>query len=605
MADNNSIKVDELNFDGIKTNLKNFLRGQDQFKDYDFEGSNLSILLDILSYNTYYNSIYNNLSLNEMFIDSASKRESVLSISKALGYTPKSARAARALLEVTVNFANISTVSLSQLTIPKYTSFTSSINDKSYYFYNIEERVAIKNASSSFVFKDLELVEGNPVSQKYIVAPGVRYIISNSNADISTLKVQVSDSTTTGDPLTYIPSTNIVLANPDSRIYFVNEIEEGKFELTFGDGVIGKKLTYGNLVNLRYMVTNGPDANNCRAFVSDFTSFAPGSKLIITTTSAANGGADPETLSSIKFNAPRSFYTQNRAVTLEDFSNVIFSEFDNVESVHGWGGEENIPPVYGKVYLCIRPKNSVYLSEQEKSTVLELVKRKSIITVATEIVDPTYINIDVNSTVYYNQAETVNSANTIADYVKTTIINYNKSDLEKFGAVFKFSKLSRLIDMTEKSIISNITTITLRREVEPKFNINARYDIRLGNPIYSAGVAERSISTTGFYIADKTQIHYMRDNGLGGIVLYYIDGATEVPYNNTIGTVNYKTGYIVITGLNITAIVGGNFEFIIKPQSNDVVSFQNTVINIPTSTIVVNTIIDSTGSTYKFTSSRT
>lgn len=604
MAANSKIKVDELNFAGIKKNLKDFLKGQDQFKDYDFEGSNLAMIVDLLAYNTYYNAIYNNLAVNESFLDSASKRDSVVSISKMLGYLPKSTRSSRANLEITVSFPESSSSSRTQLVVPKYTVFTSTINDQQYYFVNLEERVAIKNAVGSFVFPNFEVVEGRVLSQKYVVAPSVKYMLKNENIDISTIKVFVSDSTGTGDPVVFSPSQNVVNADGTSNIYFINEAEGGFYELTFGDGIIGRKLNNGNLVTVEYVVSSGSESNECKIFSADFSGFASGARTSIVTTNAATGGDGTESLSSVKFNAPRAFFSQNRAVTTTDYSNVIFSNFSNVASIHVWGGEDNAPPVYGKVFISVRPKNTTFLSEEERNQIRTLLRQKSMITSSIEIVDPFYLNIDVDSTIYYNPRETNYSADALADFVKQTILNYGQNELRQFDAVFKHSRLSRLIDMTEKSISSNITRVKIRCELAPKIGVNAQYIIRLGNPIYSEGVPEKVVTSSGFYLRNNTNRHFLRDDGLGKMIMYYEEGGAEVIVNKDIGSVDYKNGIMTVNNLNISSIEGNAFEFTFKPQSYDVVAIRNNILSIPTTLINVSAVVDAAGTRYQFTSSR-
>lgn len=376
------------------------------------------------------------------------------------------------------------------------------------------------------------------------------------------------------------------------------------FELTFGDGVIGKKLANGNLVTVEYVVSSGSDANGCRAFRGDVGSLLSGAKIAITLVSPAQGGDEAENINSVKFNAPRAFFAQNRAVTTSDYASIIFQGFTNVQSVNIWSGDQNIPAVYGKVFICVRPKFGTLLSDEEKLKLKNILKAKSIVTVQSEIVDPVYLNIQVDTSVYYDPKETTASASAIADYVKTTIQNYNDSDLQQFDAVFKQSKLSRLIDVTEKSIKSNITTVKLKREITPKFNTNAQYLIRLGNPIYNENVPEKAVTTTGFYLYGNSAIHYLRDDGVGNMVMYYMDGNNEVVVNRYIGTVDYANGVVIVNGLNIQAIDGTKFELVVTPESYDVIAIHDHLLTIPNESINVTTIADTTGSSYKFTSSR-
>lgn len=610
MAENNKIIVDSLEFDGIKQNLKNFLRGQKQFKDYDFDGSNLSVLIDVLAYNTYYNAIYNNLALNEAFIDSASKRNSVVSIAKQLGYTPKSTRSSKAYVNLTVIYPNADEVE-DQLVLPKATPFTSVINDTTYYFVNRDERIATKNADGQFVFDRIELTEGKIATEKYVVEPGVKFKINNPSCDTSTLRVYVSDSAMTGDPIIFMMAESVTNIGPTSNVYFLREMDDGLYEISFGDGSIGVKPATGNLITIEYVISSGSASNNCKIFKPELGAIANGATVRITTVSSAVGGAEAETIESIRFNAPRSNVTQNRAVTEGDYQNIIFSNFDNVKSISVWGGEENNPKMYGKVFICVRPKDNLFLTDDEKLLLTNsILKPKSIITVYPEVVDPEYLNIEVSTSYYYNPANTTRSVSAITDIVKSTILNYASSDLQRFNGTFRQSKLSRLIDASEKSILSNITTIKLRKEIEPKYNVNAQYVVDLGNPIYTEGVPEDSFISTAFYRPNSgTTLFYLRDDGVGNVILFYKDGFQEVIVDRTAGTVDYTRGIVKINGLNISAIEGNALEFIFKPESYDVVGIRNQIIEIPSSMIKVTALVDTvaTGrgtSAYVHTSSR-
>lgn len=607
MADSSKrIKVDALNFDEIRTNLRSYLQGQTQFKDYNFDGSSLAVLLDVLAYNTHYNALYNNMAINEMFLDSASKRNSAVSIAKMLGYTPASAKCAAAKITLTVS--GITTAN-DQLILPARTSFTSSVDGTQYTFMNTED-VITNYVNNKFTFSDITIIEGKFQTQKYIVQPTTKFYISNLNCDTSTLKVYVNDSSGVGDAVAYTLSDNILNLSGSSKVYFLKEIEDGLYEVYFGDGALGKKLENGNLVTLTYYNTNGAAANYCKYFSTNLGSqFGTTS---IRTISSSVGGKSQETIDSIRFNAPRAYSMQNRAVTEEDYKSLIYRYYPNAQTVNVWGGEENSPPVYGKVYISIKPKDDDYLDVESKSFIKNTILRpKSVVTTSTEIVDPEYINIQLNTTVYYNSKLTNQGADAIRAKVLSTINNYNNTDLLKFDGMFRFSKLSRLIDTCDKSIQSNITTIVLRREITPQFDVSAAYTVNLGNPVYYSGVAEDSLVTTGFYVAGSKDIYYIKDDGAGNLVAYYSLGDTDIIVDSNIGSVNYKTGLIKITSLTISALASNTFEVIVKPQSNDVVSVRNQIVRIPSQDITVSTLVDPIssgssrgGSAYVFTPSR-
>jgi hypothetical protein len=352
------MSVSELDFDTIKTNLKTFLKGQTEFADYDFEGSGLSVLIDLLAYNTHYNGIYTNLAVNEMFLDSASKRASVVSLSKMLGYTPRSAVCARAVVNATISAPSSSP---SVATLSAQQPFTTSIDGTSYTFYNLEDVTVSRSTGGNYIFPNLTIVEGTPLSFKYTVATGVRYIIPNANIDVSTLSVQVQESSTSDIYETFTRAEDLTSVTDTTKVYFLKEIDDGLYEITFGDGVLGTALTAGNVVTINYFVSSLEAPNSANIFTYNGVSVL-GSNLSVVTVDAASNGSASEDLTSIKFNAPRLFAAQNRAVTPDDYKALIYSKFPAAQTVSVWGGEDNNPPVYGKTYICIKPKDATAIA---------------------------------------------------------------------------------------------------------------------------------------------------------------------------------------------------------------------------------------------------
>lgn len=609
---NKKIATAELDFDKIKTNLKSFLQGQDEFQDYDFDGSAISVLLDLLAYNTHYNALYTNLAVNESFLDSASKRGSVVSRAKEIGYVPGSCACPTATVTITVTST---TSTPTTLTLPKYTPFSTLIDGVTYTFYTLEENTAVLQ-SGQYVFTDLHIKEGVPLSFKYVSSETTKYVIPNQDVDLSTITVRVQPSSTSTTFETYTNNEDILSANGSSRIYFIKEIEGELYELEFGNGVIGKALNNGSVVNVTYFTTNKQAANGARAFSYQGGSLLGGIVSVITTL-PAQGGVDKEGIDTIRFNAPRAYQAQNRGVTVNDYKSIILSKYDEAESVNVWGGEDNIPPVYGKVFISIKPKSTETLTVSQKNFVVNnILKTRNVVTITPEIIDPEYIDVVVGTTVYYNPKNTANTASQIKSLVFETIQQYNEDYLNSFDGIFRFSQFNTLIDRTESSIVSSITTIKLRREVEPKYNLIANYMIDLVNPIYWSSVPEESVVSTGFYMDGGDRIMYLEDmpmeNEMGTFKFYYFDENLNKQYlADTIGTINYANGSIEITGLNITGIATDTFAFIIKPESNDVVSVRNQLVRILDEDITVNSIVDkiSVGdaagnSNYIFTSSR-
>jgi hypothetical protein len=609
---NKKINTVDLDFDDIKLNLKSFLQGQTQFQDYDFEGSSLSVLLDVLSYNTHYNALYTNLAVNESFLDSASKRSSIVSRAKEIGYIPGSARCAEAIVDVVVTFTASTPTAL---TLPKNTQFTANVNNKKYTFYTLEDITAIYNGTN-YTFSNVTIREGVPLTFRYVVSDSNRYIIPNIDVDKQTIKVRVQETGSSSNFVSFYNSEDIINISSTDKIFFIKEVEDELLELEFGNGVIGAALNTGNIVNIEYFVSSKEAPNGSRLFSYQGSSLLGGIVSVITKL-PATGGVDKEGIETIRYNAPRAYQAQNRGVTVNDYKSIILSSYDEAESVNVWGGEDNIPPVYGKVFISIKPKSSESLSFSQKNFVVtNILKPKNVVTITPEIVDPEYIDLDISTTVYYNPKNTSRTENQLKSLVSQTINNYNDSYLDSFDGIFRFSQYSREVDGSENSIVSSITTIKLRREVNPKYNLSANYAINLVNPIYYSGVPEQAILTTGFYLAGHTEVMYLEDlplsDNMGTFRIFFFDTDLNKQYlEQTIGSIVYSTGTIDIKGLTVTGIEDVSWDFIIKPQSNDVVSVRNQLVRILEQHVTVNVIVDKVSvgdaagnSNYIFTSSR-
>jgi len=612
-TENKKISVAELDFDAIKSNLKTYLEGQATFADYDFEGAGLSVLLDTLAYNTHYNALYTNLAVNESFLDSASKRSSIVSRAKEIGYVPYSATGATARINITVTGTSSTPASL---TIPANTPFSTTIDGKSYNFYNIDAAIAVLSGST-YTFTNVDVKEGSPLTFRYTVADGAKYILPNLDVDLSTLKVRVQENLSSSVFETYNNQENILEIDSTTPVYFVKEIEGQLYELEFGNGTIGKALANGNVVTLTYMTTNKADANGARVFSYQGPTLLSGN-VAVTTVIAAINGSDIEEIDSIKYNAPRSYTSQNRAVTVDDYKSLLFKSYPEAESINIWGGEDNIPAQYGKVFISIKPKTTTYLTDAQKSLIVnEILKTKNVVSITPEVVNPEYINLSLNVTAYYNPRITTRSINDMKALIVQTIEDYNDNHLNSFDGIFRYSNLTSLIDETEESIVSHIMTIKLHREIEVAYNTNQTYTINLGNPIYASGVPEESITSSGFFIPGNANVMYLEDNPTnkttGTIRMYYFVNDIKT-YVRTFGSVEYASGTIVLNELEISGIdstTSGIFELFIKPQSNDVVSVRNQLVFIPDDQIDVSVIVDQVatgdqagGSNYVFTSSR-
>lgn len=604
------INVTTLDFDEIKTNLKDYLRGQDTFQDYDFDGSSMSILLDVLAYNTHYNAIYNNLSINEMFLDSARKRNSVVSRARELGYLPQSAKCSSAIVNITCT--RVSTDGI-QYYIPAGSPFTTIVNNISYTFYTDSDLLSPFTFSTSYTFSNVRLIEKtNQITNKYTVADGIRYLVQNQYADLSTLTVKVQDHAGSSNIVAFASADNIVDIDGTSKVYWIKELDDNQYELVFGNGVIGYQLTNGNVVNVEYAISSLDAPNGARIF--NYTGVPQiGITYSINAAYPATGGSLPEDIESIRFNAPRLYASQNRAVNTNDYKSIIQSNFLEAKSVAVWGGEDNYPPVYGKTFICVKPKTTDYLTSAQKDVIVkDILYSKNMMTVKPVIVDPDYIDIIMETTVYYNDLLTTRTADSIKSVIIDTINNYNTTELQQFDGVFRYSKFSKTLDTSEASIVNNITTLYLRVNVSPKYNISANYTINLLNPIYYSGAAENIVLSNGFYVQGDTNKYFLVDDGVGNMTLFYLDNSgNRVVVDPQIGTVDYAKGIISVNSIKIASLVDDYFTFYIKPSSNDVVSTLHQIVQISMDDLKVSVINDRTatgdlraGQNYIFTSSR-
>lgn len=616
MSTNSRIQVSELDFNQIRANLITFLSGQSTFSDYKFDGSALSTLVDVLAYNTHYNALYTNLAINEMFLDSASKRSSLVSLANNFGYLPQSAKSSHAVIDVTVG-PPVSPATQT-LTLPKLSPFNATIDGESYTFYTIDDHTATVSYTSMglpyYKFVGVNVYEGTPRSITYVcTVEDEKFVIPYDDIDLSTLKVNVQATGEIADYSTYAHASTVLTLDDTSEIYYIKELENGTYSLSFGSSNLGKPIDIGNVITLTGLTTSKSLGNGAIALTHGGITM-PGS-ISVAVTTPSFGGEDKETSDEIRANVSQFFFDQNRAVTPSDFVSIIKRYWTDIDSIAVWGGENNDPIVFGKVFIAIKPASKLYLTTSEENTIRETILRPRTTTSLTmEFVKPSYIDIEVNSTVYYNKQKTSRSADDIKNSVRNAITNYNNRELKRFDGVFRMSKFSAMIDAVDTSIQSNITTIKLYLAVDPKYNTSSEYKINIVNPIYHSGVAEEAFLSTGFYIDDTSDIYYLTDDGIGNIILYKnVAGVTSKVLSNAIGTstVDYAAGKVTITGLRILRLDDPNFRFIIKTASNDVVSVRNQIVNIPNSRVTVNLIEDaisagvSTGGTnHIFTTSR-
>ena len=458
MIANSALRVTELDFNDIKTNLKTFLKSQNEFVGYDFEGSSMSVLLDVLAYNTHYNAFYTNMIANEMFLDSALLRSSVVSKARALGYTPRSVTGATAEINIQVTPTDDPGV----VSIDKNTPFTTTVNNIAYTFNTTESTTVNKNASGNYVANNVVIKQGNFLSHTYIANtsnPDEKYIFPNLGTDTSTIVVKLKNSSAEANVFVYNKASDITTVNSSSNVYFTHENTDGRYEVTFGDGVLGRKLTSGNVIILESLVSEGTAANDADTFIASDT-VGGYSNVSITTATSAFGGSDRETIQSIKFNAPKHYETQNRAVTVNDYRRIVSTEYSDADSIAVWGGEDNETPVYGKVFIAVKPKSGLTLTDTAKDYIKQILKERKVVSVTPEVQNPDYTYMNFVSTVKFNEATAQNTAAVIAQNVKNKIVNFGTTELSNFDLKFRYSKLTREIDKVDPSILSNLLTIT-------------------------------------------------------------------------------------------------------------------------------------------------
>ena len=603
MATNNKINVSDLDFDLIKANLKDFLKGQTQFTDYDFEGSGLNVLLDVLAYNTHYNALYTNMAINEMFLDSASKRDSVVSIANNYGYLPVSRTAAQAKISLTIPIGSNTS---STLSIPKYSAFTSTANGIDYAFYTTSESIGTRNESAgNYVYDSITLYEGTPVIERFNIYTNTKIQLQNQNIDVSTIRVTVQDPTSLNSKV-YDYSEKIIALTSTSTVFFVKEIENQMYEVYFGNDNLGVQPGVGSLVTVEYIVTNGSAANGLKLFT--YNGLSLGGTPTITVLASAIGGREAETVDEIKYNVSHKYKVQDRAVTANDYIDIIKTNYTNIDAINCWGGDTMTPPIYGKIYISIKPKDSLFLTTSEKNYIVEeIVKPKSMLGIFPQMVDPIYNFIGMTTTVYYNPNLTNKSSSQIIELVRQSIVDYNNTNLQSFDGVLRYSRLVAAIDNSDNSIINNITTYKIRRNVDIVYNLSSSYTVQLNNAIYHSGVAEEAVMTNGFYISsDTTTPYYIDDDGNGNLRLFYYNPLdySKVFKNNKVGTVDYTTGELKVSSLFVTGIVESDFQFIIKPQSDDILSKHNQIVDIDMTLLNISVVQEVNSSNHKLASSR-
>ena len=592
-----------LDFDQIKSSIRDYLRANTNFTDYDFEGSNLSIIIDALAYNTYTTAYNTNMAANECFLDSATLRENVVALARNIGYVPRSTRSARARISFTVSgLTETSTLTLNAGIV------CNGSGSNTNFIFCIPESITTPVTNGVAQFNDVEIYEGNFISQEFTVDTSLfnqKYILDNSSIDTSTIKVNVKDSSSSTSSVTYKQIDNIIGITSTSSSYLLQEIEDERYELIFGDNVIGKKLSNNNVINVSYIVSDGRDGNGASefSFVGNITNqdgAAINSALVslVTTEEKSRDGDDIESISSIKYFAPRIYSSQYRAVTASDYESVLGYIYPNVESVTAFGGEEMSPPRFGKVFISVKPRNGDFLSDETKRELIQKLKSYAVAGIVPEFIDLKYLYVELNTTPYYNPSLN-DSSETLKTGVSNALTQYSRSiDVNKFGGRFKYSKAVSLIDSVDSSITSNITLVTIRRNLKAVLGQFAQYEVCFGNMFHTQESAYNVVST-GFTIEGVTGTVYLADEVInrekGRIFFFtYTEGGTPNIVKKNAGTVDYMTGEVLIDTVNILSTVVANdvIEIQAIPHSNDIVGLRDLYVKFDMTNTTINMVQD-------------
>ena len=608
-------KFSDLDFDQIKTQIKDYLRSNSNFTDFDFEGSNFSVLIDTLAFNSYISAYNANMVSNEVFIDSATLRENVTSLARNIGYVPSSKKAAKATVSFFVDTSALSTKPKT-LTLRAGLVAVSDQFGGSNYTFCIPEDITVNVVSETAFFTDIEIYEGTFLSKEFTVDVSdidQRFIVPNANVDTSTLVVKVKDFDFALTSVTYSQVDTIIDITSSSTIYLLQEVADEKYELLFGDGVFGKRLENNNVVTATYVITNGADANGVDSFTFSGRLVDNESRVVttgvspISVTNASTGGGAIESVDSVRNYAPKNYAAQNRAVTPTDYETIIKKVFPETESSVVYGGEEVDPPQYGRVFLGIKPKNGNYLSNFIKSDIELKLKKYSVAGIVPKVVDLKYIYVEINSYVYFN-ANKIDGANSVKSTVTETLETYAKSiELNKFGARLKYSKLLKQIDDTNSAITSNITTVVMRRDLRPALNQFADYELCYGNEFHVRSQGS-NIKSTGFFIDGYSGEVFLTDVPNADLktgVLQLITKKSPTQVGRVVrpnmGTVDYVKGEIIMDAIRIinTSVESADtpiIEIQAVPESNDVIGKQDLYLQLDISKSIITAVPDTIAS---------
>ena len=597
-----NLNVTELDFDQIKRNLKNFLKQQNEFTDHDFEGSGLNTLLDVLAYNTHYNAMNAHYSLNEAFLDSAQIRGNVVTRAKLLGYTPRSILSARATINLVVDMANENAStqgSTTSLVLPRGTKFTTLANGESFDFVALENVAGVKSGNK-FTFSNVAIAEGTYKTLLYRVDNDIesqKFQLGDVDADTSTLRVRVQQNEQSVTHEVYTKFESLLNVDSTSRIYYLQENPSELFEIYFGDGVIGKKPVNNNIVTLDYVFSKGAEANGANAFtISGTLGGLVNSTHEATTVTAAAGGTEKETMESIRFNAPLTFTSQNRAVTSDDYRGIILKNFANISSISTWGGEDNDPVDFGRVYISIKPLTADVLTEAEKSQIKDnVLKGKNIVSVTPEIVDPAFTNLELDVFVKYNPNLTDRTSVDLETLIKDVIADYNFNNLNKFDGVFRHSQLTRAIDASDPAILNSTVRPFMFQSISAKATAaDNDHSLIFAAPFYQAGNSTDFILTSTSFKINGVD-HFFGDIPIDGsaerkIIIYKVEDEVNITVEKDVGRIDVSKGTLNVKGFSIDTDT--TITLTLTPNSLDIAPKRNQLLTIDPAKVSVTPQVD-------------
>jgi hypothetical protein len=606
MAVNSSqLNITDLDFENIADNLKNYLKGQEQFKDYNFEGSSMSVLIDLLAYSSHIGAINTNIAASELFLDSAQIRKNVVSRAKDLGFVPSSESCSTAIVNLEmkqVRNADGTSPTTTEMQLLRGTTFVTVYDGSSYNFVVTTTKRPTQNGTS-YNYNDVSIVQGTYATDSFIFdnqLANPKFVLSNERVDKGKMIVSVTSG---GATETYTLSTGISNITTTSTVYYAQENEEGYIEIYFGDGTLGKSLLDGDVIDVTYIIVDQDHANGASQFalngvVNGFTNHA------VTNVSPASGGAEKESIESIKFKATKFYTSQNRLVTLNDYKAKVQEYYPNADAVAVWGGEDNDPPEYGKVFVALKPQNSDYLSDTEKSLVTKKLNDLNMLTVRPKIIDAEIVKILITCVFKYNENSTDLSIGELEAIVNTAIQKFDTDNLQNFDSIFRHSNLLKSVDESNTAVLSNTCNIRLRKSNIIKVGETKGYNVLFGNQLYNPHTGHNMDSggittTTGFYVqGDSVNINYFDDDGKGNLRRYYLSGSTRLYQDSAAGIVDYSTGKITINAINITLTVNTNssIDFTVIPSGNDVVATRGNLVDISSEDIKVTGEVDTISS---------